>query len=164
MASGICVVAIFCQKDSNCSAASPGLPCNSPYQATAAHSAPPEVPESPTMRCCAGSSSRNSVCNTPPVNAVWLPPPWQAMAMVFGGVAGEDLAGRRVMAGLMRLESVEFAMILLGPTRASGVCGMEFFADAVGRIGLGVVQANGVAVNGAADMTISKVVSVFFTV
>ena len=31
--------------------------------------------------------------------------------MVFGGVAGEDFAGRLVMAGLMRLESVEFAMI-----------------------------------------------------
>src|SRR5574343_141625 len=114
MASGICVVAIFCQKDSSCSAANPGLPCKSPYQATAAHNAPPEVPESPTMRCCAGSSSRNRVCNTPPVKAVWLPPPWQAMAMVVGGVAGEGFAGRLVMAGLMRMESAEFATIFGG--------------------------------------------------
>src|SRR5574343_9601 len=111
MASGICVVAIFCQNDSTCSAASFGLPCSSQYQATAAHSAPPDVPERPTTRCLAGSSSRNSVCSTPPVNAVWLPPPWQAMAMVLGGVAGEDFDGRWGMAGLMRLESAEFAMI-----------------------------------------------------
>jgi hypothetical protein len=27
---------------------------------------------------------RNSACKTPPVKAVWLPPPWQAMAMVLG--------------------------------------------------------------------------------
>ena len=50
----------------------------------AEHSAPPEVPEMPVMRCRAGSMLRNSACKTPPVKAVWLPPPWQAMAMVLG--------------------------------------------------------------------------------
>jgi hypothetical protein len=49
-------------------------------QASRAHTAPPEVPLRPTISTPVSSSAPSSRLSTPAVKAVWLPPPWQAMA------------------------------------------------------------------------------------
>src|SRR5215217_5451786 len=48
--------------------------------ASRAQTAPPEVPLRPTTSYCFNSSARRSLLSTPAVKAVWLPPPWHAMA------------------------------------------------------------------------------------
>ena len=57
----------------------PGRPRRARSRRAVAHTAPPDVPLSPTTSYLEtlGCSSRP---RTPAVNAVWLPPPWQAMA------------------------------------------------------------------------------------
>src|SRR6202008_4895585 len=54
----------------------------SAYQASAAQIEPPEVPDRLTMLKSRCTPSSNSAFNTPAVKAVWLPPPWQAMAIL----------------------------------------------------------------------------------
>jgi hypothetical protein len=55
--------------------------CAPPYHASGAQTAPPEVP----LTDKSSSSSREAVCriffSAPAVEAVWLPPPWQAIAI-----------------------------------------------------------------------------------
>src|SRR6056297_3169498 len=74
----------------------------SPYQTARALNAPPEVPLMPTSSKDSPSESQfaSSSRSTPAVKAVWLPPPWQAMATVVGSVsasvgsvAGDIVAG-----------------------------------------------------------------------
>jgi hypothetical protein len=55
-------------------------------QASRAQTAPPEVPLRPTTSTSASSSAASRRLSTPAVNAVWLPPPWQAIATRFGAV------------------------------------------------------------------------------
>ena len=54
----------------------------SPSQASAAQMAPPDVPLSATTSTSAGRLPSRP-WRTPAVNAVWLPPPWQAIATRF---------------------------------------------------------------------------------
>src|SRR5262249_46787331 len=56
-------------------------PSRSAVQASRAHTAPPDVPLSPTSSYSSISGPSRSLLSTPAVNAVWLPPPWHAMAI-----------------------------------------------------------------------------------
>src|SRR3954467_4747511 len=51
------------------------------YQTRDAHTAPPEVPLRLTISNSSWIPASNSACRTPAVKAVWLPPPWQVMAI-----------------------------------------------------------------------------------
>src|SRR5215204_2509560 len=70
------------QKESSSSTALPESFINRPYQASRAPMAPPEVPLKATISwsCPPASFSLRSFFNAPAVKAVWLPPPWHAIA------------------------------------------------------------------------------------
>src|SRR5215208_6723417 len=68
------------QKASSASAAPAASSLNRWCHASSAHTAPPEVPLRPTTSCPLSSSARRSLLSTPAVKAVWLPPPWHAIA------------------------------------------------------------------------------------
>ena len=51
------------------------------YHIKVAHKAPPDVPLMPTKSNSRSSCASHSVFSAPAVNAVWLPPPWQAIAI-----------------------------------------------------------------------------------
>ncbi len=57
------------------------------YQRSVAHTAPPDVP---LMLTTTSKSSRSSAWHSafsaPAVKAVWLPPPWQARAILVLGI------------------------------------------------------------------------------
>ncbi|HTB43902.1 MAG TPA: hypothetical protein VK741_09775 [Acetobacteraceae bacterium] len=65
------------------------------YQTRAAQTAPPEVPLMLTMSTSSPMSVSQSALRAPAVKAVWLPPPWQAIATrVFAMVVvSEFLSG-----------------------------------------------------------------------
>src|SRR3712207_1442287 len=71
------------QKASSASATPAPLPLCRWCHASSAHTAPPDVPLRPTTSYPLSSSARRSLLSTPAVNAVWLPPPWQAIAIRF---------------------------------------------------------------------------------
>ena len=52
------------------------------YHISVAHSAPPDVPLIPTISKSWPISASHNVFKAPAVNAVWLPPPWQAIAIL----------------------------------------------------------------------------------
>src|SRR5215218_11063757 len=68
------------QKASRASAAPARSPLKRLCHASKAQTAPPEVPLRPTTSYRSNSSTRRSLLSTPAVKAVWLPPPWHAMA------------------------------------------------------------------------------------
>src|SRR5215203_2701127 len=68
------------QKAASASAAPAASPLKRLCHASRAQTAPPEVPLRPTTSYCFNSSARRSLLSTPAVKAVWLPPPWHAMA------------------------------------------------------------------------------------
>src|SRR5215212_1905428 len=68
------------QKASSASAAPDPSPLKRLCHASNAQTAPPEVPLRPTTSCLLSSSARRSLLSTPAVKAVWLPPPWHAIA------------------------------------------------------------------------------------
>src|SRR5215217_1135446 len=70
------------QKESSSSTALSVSFINNPYQASRAPMAPPEVPLKATISwlCPAASFSLRRFFNAPAVKAVWLPPPWHAIA------------------------------------------------------------------------------------
>jgi hypothetical protein len=57
-------------------------PFFSAYHTRDAHTAPPDVPLRLTISKSFWMFASNRACRTPAVNAVWLPPPWQAMAIL----------------------------------------------------------------------------------
>ena len=65
------------------------------YQSSVAHTAPPEVP----LMATNSNSSRSrawawqSAFSAPAVKAVWLPPPWQAMAILVLGITRSSIGG-----------------------------------------------------------------------
>ena len=61
-----------------------GSPSTRADQASNAHIAPPEVPLTATILWPAITSGCSSRPRTPAVKAVWLPPPWQAIATRTG--------------------------------------------------------------------------------
>ncbi len=73
-------VAMSSQKPWRFETASSGRPAARPAQATSAQMPPPDVPLRATSSWDDGRSSMIR-CSTPAVNAVWLPPPWQATAI-----------------------------------------------------------------------------------
>src|SRR5215204_2498457 len=70
------------QKESRSSTALSVSFINRPYQASRAPMAPPEVPLKATISwsCPPASFSLRSFFNAPAAKAVWLPPPWHAIA------------------------------------------------------------------------------------
>ena len=72
--------ALSAQNPASRSRAAAGSPSRSAHQVSRAHTAPPDVPLSPTIRMSCSSSASRSPRRTPAVKAVWLPPPWQAIA------------------------------------------------------------------------------------
>src|SRR5215211_1849794 len=68
------------QKASSACAAPAPSPLKRWCHASSAQTAPPEVPLRPTTSCPLSSCARRSLLSTPAVNAVWLPPPWHAIA------------------------------------------------------------------------------------
>src|SRR5215218_3272554 len=74
------VAELSLQKASSASAAPDPSPLNRLCHASRAQTAPPEVPLRPTTSYRLNSSDRSNFLSTPAVNAVWLPPPWHAMA------------------------------------------------------------------------------------
>src|SRR6201987_6415500 len=60
-------------------------PFRKAYQTRAAQTAPPEVPLMLTTSISSAAAVSQSALRAPAVKAVWLPPPWQAIAM--GGFA-----------------------------------------------------------------------------
>jgi hypothetical protein len=91
------VAALSVQKPSSSRPARAGSPSTSAAQASVAHTAPPDVPLRPTTSYSSSRSGCSSRWRTPAVNAVWLPPPWQAMATRgrAGGVTGDRSRGGR---------------------------------------------------------------------
>src|SRR5688572_29470423 len=96
------VAELSAQKSSSSRPALAGSSSSNADQASRAHTAPPEVPLSPTTSTPASSSAPNSRLRTPAVKAVWLPPPWQAIATlvrpisVIGTTVGERLIPPRL--------------------------------------------------------------------
>src|SRR5947209_19486585 len=70
-----------------------------PYQARNAHTPPPDVPLRATT---SNRSSRSRRFSTPAVKAVWLPPPWQAIA-TRGRASGPGMGSPLVDVGAGRL-------------------------------------------------------------
>jgi hypothetical protein len=75
------------QNASSRTPAAGGSSSSSADQASRAHTAPPEVPLRPTISIPTSSWAPTSRLSTPAVKAVWLPPPWQAMATLRGAVS-----------------------------------------------------------------------------
>ena len=71
------------QKASRSSAAPAALSPSRLCHASSAYTAPPEVPLKATTSCPCSSPGPRSPFKTPAVKAVWLPPPWHAIATRF---------------------------------------------------------------------------------
>jgi hypothetical protein len=74
------LAAVSAQKASSSSPTRSGARSRSADQASSAHTAPPDVPLRPTISRPPSAPGRSSRLSAPAVNAVWLPPPWHAMA------------------------------------------------------------------------------------
>src|SRR5919112_2018578 len=92
--SGGVVAELSRQNASRASTAPLASPLRRLCQASRAHTAPPEVPLRPTSSYPVRSRARRSLPSTPAVKAVWLPPPWHAIATRLMSLSSPTSASR----------------------------------------------------------------------